>query len=76
MTTPSTRARLVALREGIARLRDEADLVMLANRLAGVVFDEIERQGRVLVRAQLADAIHAALLRAGIARDQHRPPIS
>jgi hypothetical protein len=51
-----------------------AALPELAERLAGVVFDEIERQGRILVRAQLADALHAALLRSGLARDPRSAP--
>jgi hypothetical protein len=52
-----------------------AALEPLSNRLAVVVFDEIERQGRVLVKAQLAEAIHAALLRSGLARDPRWPPV-
>jgi hypothetical protein len=39
-----------------------AALPALADKLAGVVFDEIERSGRVLVRAQLADALQAGAL--------------
>jgi hypothetical protein len=47
----------------------------LADRLAGVVFDVIERD-RVVIRAHLAEAIHAALLRSGLAQDPRwpRPP--
>jgi hypothetical protein len=51
-----------------------AALQPLSERLAEVVFHEIERSGRVLVKAQLADALHAALLRSGLARDPRFPP--
>jgi hypothetical protein len=46
----------------------------LSDRLAGVCFDEIERQGRVTVRAQLAQALRCELLRSGLWRDPRFPP--
>jgi hypothetical protein len=44
----------------------------LADRLAGVVFDVIERD-RVVVRAHLTEAIHSVLLRSGLWRDPRFP---
>ena len=59
-------------REAIARERQEraeahrlAALPALADQLAGVVFDVIERD-RVVVRAHLAKALHARLLGSGL----------
>jgi hypothetical protein len=51
-----------------------AALEPLSRALAEVVFREIEREGRVLVKDQLASALHAALLRSGLARDRRVPP--
>jgi hypothetical protein len=51
-----------------------AALPALADKLAGVVFDEIERSGRVLVKDQLASALHSVLLSSGLARDRRVPP--
>jgi hypothetical protein len=44
----------------------------LADRLAGVMFDVVERD-RVVIRAHLAEALHAALLRSGLAADPRWP---
>jgi hypothetical protein len=49
----------------------------LADRLAGVALDVAEASaGRVVIRAHLAEALHAALLRSGLAQDPRwpRPP--
>jgi hypothetical protein len=72
--TAPARAAEAKERRQRAELHRIAALPALADKLAGVVFDEIERSGRVLVRAQLADALHAALLRSGLARDPRVPP--
>jgi hypothetical protein len=66
--------------EAERRRRAEADRIAalepLRGRLAVVVFTEIERRGRVLIKAQLVAALPAALLRSGPARDAlfERPP--
>jgi hypothetical protein len=65
------------IREAVERERQQRAethrlraLEPLADKLAGVVFDHVEASaGRVLVRAQLASALHAALLRSGLAQD-------
>jgi hypothetical protein len=41
-------------------------LPALADRLAGLCFDEIDRQGRVLVRARLAQALLGQLVASGL----------
>jgi hypothetical protein len=67
--TAPARAAEAEVRRQRAEAHRIAALPALADKLAGIVFDEIERQGRVLVKDQLADALHAALLRSGLARD-------
>jgi hypothetical protein len=57
-----------------AELHRIAALQPLSDRLARVVLDEVERQGRVLVKAQLADSFHAELLRSGLWQDPRFPP--
>jgi hypothetical protein len=61
-------------REERAEAHRVAALQPLSERLAEVVLREIERQGRALIKSQLADALHADLLSSGLARDPRRSP--
>jgi hypothetical protein len=72
--TPPRDAALAEKRRQRAEAHRIAALQPLSERLAEVVFSEIERSGRVLVKDQLASALHAALLRSGLARDRRVPP--
>ena len=72
--TRPAREAAEAERRARAEAHRIAALPVLADRLAEVVFCEIERSGRVLVKQQLADALHTALLRSGLARDPRSLP--
>jgi predicted phage tail protein len=58
-----------------AELHRIAALPELADALAGICFDVVERD-RVVIRAHLAEALHARLLRSGLIRDLRWPPPS
>jgi hypothetical protein len=70
-TRPAREAAEAERRERAEQHRLRA-LEPLADRLAGVVFDVIERD-RVVIRAHLAEALHSALLRSGLWRDPRWP---
>jgi hypothetical protein len=49
-----------------------AALAPLSDELAGVVFDVIDRD-RVVIRAHLAEGLHARLLTSGLHKDRRFP---
>src|SRR5262245_26747786 len=71
-TAPQRRAIAMERRER-AEAHRIAALPGLSDDLAGVVFDVIEGD-RVVVRAHLAEALHAALLRSGLWSVPRFPP--
>jgi hypothetical protein len=59
-------------RQQRAEMHRMAALTPLSDELAGLVFDVIDRD-RVVIRAHLAEALHARLLTSGLHKDRRFP---